>query len=400
MEKIKVKNHKKEPHSRHSFEVEIADTLMQSYFNQAYERLASTVEIKGFRKGFAPKLLTIKRIGQELYFQTALDIALPDSYYQAISELEIRPISNPEVSIQSYGEGAPLIYRVSVDVLPKVEPGNYHQIRIRLPEVETKVSSKEVEEVIERLRKQQARLEGVNRPIKNGDRVDIDYVGEVKGVKKDDLSSKNFPLIVGSRTVNQTLEESLVGKKSGETYSVEAKIDRDLVVFQVSIHSVAEVALPEVDKKFSLQFGRKDPDDLRTAIREQLGQEKLTAANRQTEEKVLAVVVKKAKLEVPRSLIEKELDHRVEGIKQEFGVIYPKFLEQQKKNEAELRKSLEPQAETAVKTGLVIGEIAKREGISGKRPDNIDDMAFQKQIVREVIDLLITKATKNTRKEK
>lgn len=390
---VTVKEHKKHKHARHEFVVEVAASKMSDYFDEAYKRLAPSVEIKGFRPGQAPKMMTIQKIGQSRYAQQALDIALPNSYADAMQSLKLQPIAPPQVSIQSYGEGAPLNYKVEVDVLPEVKTGDYEKIKVKVPKVETKVEAKEVNEVIDRLRKQQAQAEAVDRPAKKGDKVDIDYEGLVDNVKRDDMSSQHFPVIIGDGVISKKIEESLIGKKKGDSYEVKDKVDKQDVNFKIAVHDVSEVKLPEVDKSFAEKFGRKDAEDLKKSIKEQLELEKANEGRRKLEADVLDAVMKKAEVELPRSLVEEEVNRRLQQMKQQLGVMFNKFLEQKKLTEEKLRKDLEKPAEASVKSGLVLGEIAKKEGFGQDRPEGESDNDFQRRVVQRTINFLVASAT-------
>ena len=392
--RIQVKNQKTHKNSRHEFEVEVSALAMGEYFERAYKQLAPTVEIKGFRRGAAPKVLTIQRIGNERYFGLALDMALPATYAEAVKLVQVHPIAPPEVTIQSYGEGAPLTYKVGVDVIPEIELGDYEKLKVKAPKKDTEIVSREIDEVIDRLQKQQATVTPVEQEAKKGDRVEIDYAGHVANVKRDDLSSQHFPVILGEGVlVAKKLEEALEGKKKGDTFEVEDKVGKDKVRFTVSVHEVAEVKLPELDKTFAEQFGRKDTDDLRDAIKSQLALEKENAYQHELEDLVLTEVLKKAKLELPESLVEEELGRRIGEIKQQLGVMFSKFLEGQKKTEEDIRKELRPQAERSVRAGLVLGEIAKREGFGEDRHKGEQEIEFQKRVVRRTLNYLVAIAT-------
>lgn len=390
---LAIKNHKAGKHARHEFEVEVSPTEMRKYFDIAYAQLAPTVEIKGFRRGTAPRVMTIQRIGQERYFQAALDLALPNTYAEACRQLDIKPVSPPEISVVSYGEGAPFTYRVAVDVIPDVDPGQYAKLKVKAPKLDASVKADEVNEVLERLRKQQADVQTVDRAAKKGDRVEIDYVGLVKNVKRDDLSSQHFPVILGDGVLPKKLEEALVGKQKGDTFELDDKVGKDAVHFQVSVHDVAEITLPEVNAAFAQQFGRKDADDLKQAIHDQLEHEKEDAHRRELETKVLDEVMKKAKVDLPESLVEEELNRRLQQLRAQFGAMYEQVLKQQNKTEDELRKDFRADAEKSVKAGLVLGEIAKRENFGNDQAKDEDDNAFQRRVVRRTLDFLVASAT-------
>ena len=393
---VTVLDHKKHPHARHEVQIEVAAPKMATYFEHAYHRLAGSVEIKGFRKGQAPKLMVLQRIGNDRYVQTALDIALPDSYAEAMQQLELHPVSPPEVTIESYGEGAPLKFKVAVDVVPDVDLGKYADVKVKKPEAKTDVSKTEVDEVLERLRKQQSKVKPVEREAKMGDQIEIDYVGTIKGVKRDDLSSQHFPFIIGADVLPKKLEAACIGKKTGESFTLDDKVEKDDVYFEVTVHAVNEVELPEVNEAFAKQFGRDSAEELTKAIHDQLQHEKEHKVRHDLERLVITAVVKQSKVEVPRSLVDEELQRRVGQIQEQLGVMYPKFLEQQKKTEEDIRKDLQPEAEESVKTGLVLGEIAKKEGFGADRQKGENDMTFQQRVVRRTINFLIASATGDT----
>ncbi len=398
MQKIEVKNHKKLKNSRDSFDVHIPLESMLEYFDKAYKVLAPSVEIKGFRPGQAPRALIIDRIGQERYMQTAMDYALPESYSEAVKDLEITPIAPPQISIQSYGEATALIYTVEVDVLPKVDAGDYKKVKVKAPKKETEVTAKDVADVLLKLRRQQSQVKPVDRKAKVGDSVEIDFTGSVGGVKKDQYSSKNYPLIIGDKVIDKTVEDSLIGKKKGDTYQVSSKIDKEKVDFEITVHSVGEIELPEVNAEFASQFGRKDAKDLEQAIEMQLTSEKEEKYRLDLEDEVVKAVLKGAKTELPESLIEEEISRRVDHIKQQLGAVYDQFLQSQKKSEEDLRKEARPQAEESVKAGLVLGEITKLEDFGKDLSAELDDETKQRMAVRKTIDFLVESATKSSAK--
>lgn len=393
MNKIEVKNHKKHKKSRHEFQVNVPVEKMEEYFDRAYQVLAPSVEIKGFRKGFAPKPMVVSQIGKERYLQTAMDYALPETYAEAVKSLNIHPVSSPQINLESYGEATDLVYKVEVDVLPEVDPGEYKKIKVKLPKKDTDVSDKEVGDAIDRLRRQQAQVKAIDRNAKMGDHIEIDFVGSIDGIKKDQYSSKNFPLIIGDKAINKTIEDSLVGRRKGDMYQINAEIDKDKVDFEIVVHGVSEVVLPEVDDKFAQQFGRKDAKDLKEAIEKQIKEEKEHKFFHDAEDLVIKEVLKKSNTEIPESLVEEEISRRINDIKQQLGVVYEQFLNNQKKTEDDLRKEIRLQAEESVKAGLILGEITKREEFGKDLSPDLDDQAKQRIAVRKTIDFLVETAT-------
>jgi trigger factor len=191
----------------------------------------------------------------------------------------------------------------------------------------------------------------------------------------------------------EEIEKALIGKKKGDQFELDAKVRKDKVNFQVVVHDVAQVSLPDVTDEFAKQFGRGSVPELKDSIKKQLVHEKEIQAQRELEEKVLGEVLKQAKLEIPESLLNEEINRRLAHLKNQLGVMYTKFLEEKKKTEEDLKKDLIKPAQQSVKTGLVLGEIAKREGFSKERLEKESDEDFQKRVVRKTIDFLVASAT-------
>lgn len=391
---IIVKNHKKQKNSRHEFTIEVPAKRMKKYFDLAYQRLAPQVEISGFRPGKAPRIMTLQRIGYDRYFQTTFDFALPEIYTESIQELKIKPVSPPQITPKSYGEDMPLILDVAVDVLPEVELNDYLKIKVKAPKKDTEVSAKEIDKVIERLRHQQAQVNPVNRAAKTGDHVEIDFIGTVDNVVRDEYSSKHFPLILGKGAIDQKIEKSLLGKKRGDIYELDTTIKKDKVHFKITVHEVGEIKLPDIDKKFAEQFGKKSPQELKAAIKKQLETEREQKHLRDSEQKVINALLKKIKIDAPKSLVNEEIQRRVADIKQQFGAMYNEFLKSRKWQEKDLRKELTKPAEDAVKAGILLGAIAQKESLGKNRPKDMDDHAYQAYVARLTLDWLVKKLVK------
>lgn len=391
------------PKSQVKLTVSVPPALMQGFFETVYAKLAQNVEVKGFRPGKAPKHLTITQIGEARLNEEVLNTALQETYGQALRQEKILPVAPPKINITKMadltGEAPTFEYTAEIDLIPEVKVGDYKKIRIKNKEASIKVGKEEIEQVISHLKRQHAGFKDVDRPAKLDDRVEIDFEGFERGVKLDNFSSKNYPIILGSKTLLPEFEEKLVGLKKGDEkeFEIEVKAPGEAVdnkkaetkkiKFKVKVLTLQEVMLPEENDEFAKKFEKKNMEELKKAISDDIVKQKGLAETQKRENELMDELIKVSKVEVPDSLVEQEINQMIERMKAQttgMGLPFEKYLEQIKKTEEELRKDLVPQAEKTVKIGLILGEIGKEEKIDLKDKDS----------VKKIIDKVLSYSTK------
>jgi trigger factor len=389
------------PKSRVKLTIEVPQSDMVKHFEEAYKELAPTVDIKGFRPGFAPKSLTLEAIGFGRYQQAVLDKALPVSYTDAIKENKIYPIHTPAVAIKQFGEGKDFIFEAEVDIIPQIKLADYKKIKVKDTRKKQEAKKEEIEKILKNLQYKEAKFNPINRAIKKGDWVEIDYEGAVDKVKQENLASKNYPLIVGENTLLAGFEENLIGLKKNdkkefdlEVPSVQDRKKTKRAHFIVKINEVKETILPELNNEFVKKFGHDTLDKLKTAIEESVIKEKEMKDLQVLENEILNKIVEKSAMEVPESLIDQEINRRISQIQAQTGPGFESFLQKIKKTMADLRNDLRKDAEKSIKIGLILGEIAKAENLAPKHP--VKDQKEQMEITRKTLDKLINYATKKS----
>ena len=189
------------PQSRIKAEITLSSEEFKKYQKEAFEKLASGVEIEGFRPGKAPKAMLEEKIGKDRIFSEALEHAIPHSLAEFSSRENIQPISQPKIGLKKFPMedklGEDLVFEAEFDVLAEIKLADWKKISIK-KEKPAKVVPKEIEEVLANIQQSRAEYKKVERALKNGDRAEIDFSGSVKGVKIEQLSSKNHPFILGS----------------------------------------------------------------------------------------------------------------------------------------------------------------------------------------------------------
>jgi trigger factor len=372
--------------SRVKFSIEVSKEEAQKSFDRVYDKLAEQIEIKGFRKGAAPKKMILEAIGAERLREEFLKDILPGTYFTAVQQEKVIPVEGPKVDVTSndwsakLSEGvisSNLSYTAEVDLLPEIKVSDYKKIKVK-PEKSKEVSEDDVNKVVEHLRRTVATFNDITRPAKDGDRVEIDFEGKIGGAVRPELSSKNHPLILGQHTLIPEFEKALVGMKKGETKTFKSPvkkqqagkdIGKEDAEFTVKMLDIKEVILPPVDDALATKFGQPTLLALRGAIREDLRKRNEGQSKADLERKVADELLKLADFQVPESLMHQEVHRMLDTLVKQaaaHNIPWEAYLSQIRKTEAVLHEELKPQAERTVKVGLILGEVVKKEGIDPK----------------------------------
>lgn len=379
------------PNSRIKLEIIVPMGKTAEYFDRAYEKLASTINIQGFRPGKAPKLMTLEAIGQNRYNSEALNMALADTYFQVIKTQKLIPITQPAIAIKDFQQGKDMSYTAEVDIYPKISLGAYKEIKVKHQAQKFLATDLEVDKIIKRLRYQAAKFTESKDTAQKDKRVEIEFEGFIKNAKVDKYCSKNYPLILGENVLIAGFEDKLVGMKKDEAKEFDLTVQKDKVHFKVKLLDIKDVKSPELNEEFAKKFGHKNAEGLKSAIKKNIVLEKEMRDRQILQEKVFDELLKKIKMEVPASLMDQEIARKIAEIQAKMGPGFEEFLKKSGKNLADLRKEMTPQAENAVKIGLILGEVAKDLQLAKERPKTEEE---QRKIVRKTIDKLVEIATK------
>lgn len=372
--KIKIKNLK---NAEKEIKVEISAEKWNKYLDQAISKLGKNMDVKGFRKGKVPAEIVEKKLGSDVINQKGAQLAVGETYPQALDEEDLEPLSQPEVNILKVARGNPFCYKARFAVSPKVKLGNYKGLKITEDAKSVKVNKEDVEESLKHLQKSRASLVTVKRKAQKGDRVEIDFEARNKGVKIEGGESENHPLVLGEGQFPAEFEEKLEGMKEGDEKELSVKFPQDWsrkefagknVDFKVKVKFVQRIDLPKLDDNFARNLGDfKDLKDLRAKLKASYKEEKKQKQAEKANQSLLNQAVANAKVEVSPLLVEREVDNMMKNFEQEvkqMGISFEDYLERIKKDKDELRKNWRPSARKRLEARFVLDEIAEKEAIS------------------------------------
>ncbi len=358
-----------------TFEIDL-DKINEG-LDQAFTRVRKNLTVPGFRKGKVSRTIFNRMYGEGALYEDALNILLPDAYEAAVEEAGIEPVDQPQIDIDKMDQGEPWIIKAKVIVKPEVTLGDYKGLTV--PKQDRTVTDEDVAKALEDRQKQQAELVvQEDTPAEKGDTVVIDYVGTVDGVEFDGGSAKNYSLELGSGSFIPGFEDQLIGHKSGEDVTVNVTFPEEYqaselagkdAVFQTTIHEVKRQELPELDDDFAkdLDDGVDTLDELKAKLKEELQDQKNTAAEDAVQDAAIKQAVDNAEIkDVPEAMIDQEVHNQMDqylGNMQRQGISPKMYYQLTGTTEEDLHKQFESDAETRVKTNLVLEAIVAAEKI-------------------------------------
>ena len=354
-----------------------ADAATLDKIKQATLRRLNTPNLKiaGFRAGKAPLNMVEKNIDQELLQSEFIDAVLNHYYVSAITTEKIRTIGQPEVSLKKFVPFSTMEFDIKVEVLGDVVLPDYTKVKLEKKAAE--VTTIDVNEVVDSLRKRLADKKDVTRASKDGDEVTIDFKGtDTTGEPVSGADGQDYPLLLGSNTFIPGFEPNVVGLKVGEEktftipfpedYSV-AALQGKKVTFTITVKAVKELIEPKADDEFAAKAGPFTTlKDLKADIKTQLTIERQRDLDRAFENELLETLASKTKVAIPQALIDEQVARLEQDERQNLvyrGETWQEHLEREGVTEEEHRTRNFPEAEKQIKIGVMLGAIGDKEGI-------------------------------------
>lgn len=341
---------------------------------KVYQQAKDQFQIDGFRKGKAPRSIIEKHYGEGVFFEDAIDELFREHYGKALGELELEVIDSPAAEFSKIAKGEGFTATITVACFPVVEVKDYKGVEI--DKIEQEVKDEDVENEIKALQKRNARVILVERPAQEGDTVLLDYSGFVGDEQFEGGTAERQELKLGSGMFIPGFEEQLVGATPGEKRDVVVTFPEEYhaedlagkeAVFHCLVHEIKEEQLPELDDEFAKDVSEYDTlEELKKANRERLEAYAKAGSQSQMKDAALGKVVEANEVEVPRTMVEDEMDRMCQELDQQLryqGMSLQQYLQFTGKDMAAFRDELRPDAERQVKTRIVLMGIVDAEKI-------------------------------------
>lgn len=354
------------------FEVKVEADKFKEALTRAYKKNIKKFNVPGFRKGKVPMNVVKKYYGVEVLLEDAVNFSIEGSYAEALKENNVRPVDFPKVEVVQAEEGKDLIYTAEVTVYPEVELGEYKGLNVEKKTYE--VTEEEVSAKLKEMQEKNARVEVKEGAIENGNIAVIDFKGFIDGVAFEGGEGHDYSLEIGSGSFIDNFEEQLVGAKAGDKVEVNVtfpesygkeELNGKPAKFEVEVKEVKAKELPVLDDEFAKEVSEFETlEALKEDTTKKLEEANTARAEREYEEAILRSVVENAKMDIPAVMVEQEIDRMVQNLAQRLqyqGLTLEQYFQFTGTDAEKMREYMKENAETKVKTELVLEALQKAE---------------------------------------
>ena len=338
----------------------------------ALKKLSRDLKVPGFRKGHVPLAVAQKNIDPNALQEQILENALSKAVAESFLGEKLQALERPAVEVKKFVPAQELEFTAEAEVVPPVKLGDYKKLKSKREEA--KVTAADVDEIIQRMQENFVERKAVKREAKRGDEVIIDFTGKKDDVAFEGGSAKDYALQLGDGQFIPGFEDGIVGHKAGETFSLDLTFPKDYhakdmagqkVVFDVTLRTVNELTLPEVNDEFAAKCGPfTDVKELKSDIKREIAAQKEREATEKLKDALVSELTEISKVSLPELLIEDQMRSIEQDMMQNLmyrSVTLESYLETQKFTDRDdwLKREVRPAAEKRVKAGLILAELSK-----------------------------------------
>ena len=348
---------------------------------KAYLKMRGRINVPGFRKGKAPRRMIETLYGEGVFYEDAFDLIFPEAYQDAVKELDLHPVAQPDVDVDQIGAGQELKFHLEVFVRPDVELGEYKGLTVEADQ--QKLTDEMVDARISQDQDKASRTIDVeDRPVQEGDTVNLDYAGTVDGVAFAGGTAEDQTLKIGSHQFIPGFEEQMIGMNIGEEKDLQVKFPDEYhaeelkgkdAVFHVKVNGIQVTEKPELDDDFAADISEFDTfAAYKENIVKELSEQISKSNDAALENALVDKAAENATIDIPQAMIDDQAEYMLremamrmsyQGLRMED---YMKYTGQTREDLIAMQK---PEAEKRVRAELVIDAIRKAEKIEPTEAD-------------------------------
>jgi trigger factor len=288
---------------------------IDSAVNAELKNISRRARLNGFRPGKAPLHMIAQQYGAGIRLDV-IEKQINEHFSEAVQEKGLDPIGSPHIEDIKEEPGQVQVSML-FEVYPEIRIGDLSHYAIEKPILD--VTEAEVDKTLEILRKQRTRYEPVERPVGQGDRVIIGFIGRIDGEVFEGGTAEKFPFVVGAGQMLPDFEAGLMGMSKGEQKTVQVVFPADYhgkevagktADFTLTVHEVSQPILPELDENFAEQLGVKDSsiEVLRAEIKDNLIREVKRRLQNRVKQRVFEALKQAApSVSVPKTFLAQEI---------------------------------------------------------------------------------------------
>ena len=305
--------------TRVKLNIEVTPEEFRPSLDHAYEHIAETVNIPGFRKGKIPAAILDQRVGRAAILQHAINDGLDSIYRQAIEAEKLRPLGQPSANVKSVPDektfAGNLVVEIEIEVRPEIKLPEYRGMKVVVDTIV--VDAAEVDAEVDRLRSRFGTLTTVDRPAKKGDFTSIDLIASVDGAQID--QAQNISYEIGSDSLLDGIDDALDTLTAGETTTFKSKLvggDKagQEAEITVTLNAVKERELPELDDAWAQMASEFDTvAELRNSLESEIKKSKSYTQGLQARELLTEQLLELVDVPVSQELVNSDVERHLEG---------------------------------------------------------------------------------------
>ncbi len=372
--------------------VELPAASIEQEVDSRLKSIGRTAKIKGFRPGKVPPKVVRQRYGKKIR-QEVLSELMQKSYTDAVVQENLSPAGGPKIEPEDAADGKGFAYVATFEIMPEVELKGLDKIKVDKHDVT--IGGKDLDGMIEKLRRQKATWAEIGRGSAEGDRVIVDFTGELKGEPIEGGQGKQVPVIVGEGQMLPDFEKALYGIKAGDEKSFKVKFPKDYhvealagqrVEFSITTHSVEEIVLPPLDDSLADLFSVDEGglNQLKLDVRENMQREAGQKVKAELREQVMAALLEANPIESPQTLKNQDM--------QSFQREAMRRLSIKDHNQAPPLKDFDETAEKRVQLGLLVRQLVSDQDLTVDEAlvrAHVEEMCASYENAGEMVELYI-----------
>ncbi|HEY1896268.1 MAG TPA: trigger factor [Terracidiphilus sp.] len=367
-----------------------------------YQRHA---KIPGFRPGKVPEAVVKRRFSAEIR-KDVIDGLLPERFNQAVRDLGVTPVGQPQVTELTVEDGSPLHVRAVFEFIPAFSIEGYQNVTVPKPAAD--ITEEDVQQELAQLRESRATIEPVeeDRPLVDGDWAQISYTGTIEGQPEAaPVAGEDTLVEIGGKDTVEAFTTALRGATPGQTLNVAAEYPADYpegnlagktVDYTIDVKGIKKRTLPELNDEFAKEVGAFESlGDLENRVRENLANRKRRAVETETKDKLFAALIERFPFPVPESLVQEQVDARLERGLRALAAQGMDTEQMRKLDFGRLRAAQRDSAVAEVKTSLLLERIAHEENVSVSEEELDREIHLAAIQSREPVDSLKVRLTQD-----
>ena len=308
--------------------IEISSEIIEEKVTQRLKVIGRKAKIKGFRPGKIPANVVKQHYGAEAN-QESLSELIQKSYSEAITSNKLRPVGSPQIEPQENKNNSNFIYKATFEILPEIKLKGLDGIKINKPEVD--ITDKDLDLMMEKLRKQKRTWSETTKKSTEGDQINIDFKGSLDGEVIQGGEGKSVPVVLGEGQMLPDFEKALYGLKSRDTKKFNVKFPKDYhslelagkkINFEVSVNLIEEPILPELNDLLAEEFGVKEGgiDKLKSDVRDNMLREVNQRVAQDLKEQVMNNLIEANNIDIPDVMHENEITNMQKESMRQMGI--------------------------------------------------------------------------------